>query len=244
VTEWRLARALRPVALAAVKAPERAEPPERSPEAGDAAVTQSETVYAHLRAAILTGGLRPRESLIEADLAEDLAVSRTPIREALQRLAADGIIVRRRRGWAVRAYTPDEVRKIYEVRAILEGGAARLAAIRASDADLAALEPLSTHGHTHVHDANSQFVRVNDEFHDRVTAASGNEILVDLVRRSCRYHFNYRIAAVYSTAEVTEAMHDHMALCAALKERDPDRAEEIARVHVARALEIALAKLR
>jgi DNA-binding GntR family transcriptional regulator len=227
-----------------VKAPESAELPAGPPENGDSAVTQTETVYAHLRVAILTGGLRPRESLIEADLAEDLQVSRTPIREALQRLAADGIIVRRRRGWAVREYTPDEVRKIYEVRAILEGGAARLAAVRATDVDLDALEPLSAQGHSHVHDANSAFVRVNDEFHDRVTAASGNELLVELVRRSCRYHFNYRIAAVYSTAEVSDAMHDHMALCVALKDRDPDRAEEIARAHVAKALEIALAKLR
>ena len=87
-------------------------------------------IYSRIRSAILRGELRPNEPLIEADLALSLGVSRTPIREGLQRLATDGLIVARRRGWAVRDHSEAEIRHIYEVRAALEGYAAWLAAER------------------------------------------------------------------------------------------------------------------
>src|SRR3978361_1268708 len=81
--------------------------------------------YEENRGAIVEGKIRPNERLIEADLAERLEVSRTPVRESMQRLAADGLVISRRRGWAVREHSPQEIQEIYEVRAALEGYAAR-----------------------------------------------------------------------------------------------------------------------
>src|SRR6266513_835967 len=77
----------------------------------------SDDVFERLRLAIVTGEIRPNTPLIEVDLAEALGVSRTPIRESLQRLAADELIVQRKRGWAVREYSPQEIQEAYEVRA-------------------------------------------------------------------------------------------------------------------------------
>ena len=79
----------------------------------------SEATYRRLRFDIVRGRLRPNERLIEAELADRLAVSRTPVRESLQRLAADGLVVSRRRGWVVYEHTPDEIREIYEIRSAL-----------------------------------------------------------------------------------------------------------------------------
>src|SRR4051812_11951844 len=99
-------------------------------------------VYEQLRRAIVEGSIRPNERLIEADLAERLEVSRTPIRESMMRLAGDGLIVAHRRGWIVREHSQDEIREVYEIRAALEGFAAGLAAQRASDEELAGIQAI------------------------------------------------------------------------------------------------------
>src|SRR5690242_1294185 len=70
-------------------------------------------VYQRLRSAIVRGDLRPNERLVEADLAVWLEVSRTPVRECLQRLAAERLVVNRRRGWIVQEHTVEDIREIY-----------------------------------------------------------------------------------------------------------------------------------
>src|SRR5436190_22723903 len=92
----------------------------------------TEAIYEQLRSEIVRGQLRPNERLVEAEIAERLQVSRTPVRESLQRLAADGLVVSRRRGWVVYEHTIDQIRDIYETRIALEGYATRLAAERAT----------------------------------------------------------------------------------------------------------------
>ncbi|MBO0788262.1 MAG: GntR family transcriptional regulator, partial [Actinobacteria bacterium] len=92
-----------------------------------------------LRAEIIRGSIRPNERLVAADLAERLSISRTPVREALQLLEAEGLVVALKRGYMVREHTGTEIREIYEVRAALEGMSARLAAVRASGDAIAAI---------------------------------------------------------------------------------------------------------
>ncbi len=81
-------------------------------------------MYQRLRSAIVRGDLRPNERLVEADLAVWLEVSRTPVRECLQRLAAQRLVANRRRGWVVLEHSIEDIREIYGVRAALEGYAA------------------------------------------------------------------------------------------------------------------------
>ena len=100
-------------------------------------------VYDQLRAQIARGELRPNERLVEADLAQRLSVSRTPIRESIQRLAVDGLVVNRRRAWFVREHSPAEITALYEVREALEGYAARLAAERATPDERSRIVELS-----------------------------------------------------------------------------------------------------
>jgi len=202
-------------------------------------------IYSRIRSAILRGELRPNEPLIEADLALSLGVSRTPIREGLQRLATDGLIVARRRGWAVRDHSEAEIRHIYEVRAALEGYAAWLAAERATPDELDELEALGAAGLEAVTSpADGDIVVANGTFHDGLVTAAHNPLLAELLQRYCQYHFNYRIARTYSEEHLEAAITSHVRLVQALRARDGDLGEALVREHVALGLEHVLRTLR
>jgi DNA-binding GntR family transcriptional regulator len=201
-------------------------------------------VYQRLRSAIVRGELRPNERLVEADLADWLEVSRTPVRECLQRLAAERLVANRRRGWVVLDHSIEDIREIYGVRAALEGYAAQLAARQATDDQverimaLASIDPA-----TYADPPRRGFVEYNQQFHDMVVESCGNSRLAEAIRRSREYYFNYRIAAVYTAAEVAEAIGGHRAIGQAIQRREPDAAERLARAHVHEALEAAVMKL-
>ncbi|MBV8601156.1 MAG: GntR family transcriptional regulator [Candidatus Eremiobacteraeota bacterium] len=209
------------------------------------ASTRSDEVYQRLRDEIVKGAIQPNERLVEVDLAERLGVSRTPIRESLKRLAADGLIHGGRHHLVVREHAPDEIREIYESRAALEGYAARLASERASPSEFAEIarwhEP---EVRNLVRSPRQHIVDVNDRFHDAIIAAAHNRRLLDLIRRNREFYFNYRIASLYTDAEAQASLEGHSAILQALRDRNPDAAEAATRAHVFEALGVTLAKLQ
>jgi len=206
---------------------------------------RSDGIYERLREAIVTGRARPNERLVETELADWLKVSRTPIRESLNRLAVEGLVVSRRRGWIVREHTSEEIRQIYEARAALEGYCARLAAERASKTELDQI--VSIHRPKDKHSSTSSrehLVNFNDRFHESIISAAHNERLSELLRNNRTYYFNYRIAQLYDDDEAEAALAGHEAVVRALHDRDPDRAELEMRRHIDLALKVILAKMR
>ena len=209
---------------------------ETAPAAGD-------RIYDRVRADIVHGALRPNQRLIEIELAERLGVSRTPVRETLQRLTLEGLVQRTRGGWVVHEHSRDEIRSIYEVRAALDGYAAFLAAGRATAGELDALEGLYPAGEAALALDPDVQVELNERFHDGVIAAAGNPRLGQLSRASRQYYFNYRIARQYDAEETRESIEGHRRILAALARRDGRAAESRAREHVDYALEIVLTKI-
>jgi DNA-binding GntR family transcriptional regulator len=187
--------------------------------------------------AIANGDIRPNEPLIEVDLASRFGVSRTLVRESLQRLSVDDLIVRRKRGWAVREHNSEEIRASYEVRAIIEGGAARLAATRATDADLAEIKRIYEVIVANTHDPSVR-VELNQAFHGAIARAAGNEQLRQFAERQNRYYFNRRVAALYTADEYRKSAAGHLAILRMLEVHDPDGAETAARLHVDEALSV------
>jgi DNA-binding GntR family transcriptional regulator len=205
---------------------------------------RSAEVYEELRRAIVEGRIRPNERLIETELAERLSVSRTPIRESIQRLAADGLVVSRRRGWVVREQSAEEIREIYEVRAALEGFAARLAAERATDAMLDRICAIhSAYIQSLEHSSRDHMVQHNDDFHDAIIDAAGNSRLAEQIRRSRDYYVIHRINGFLNDEEVRTSLAGHQDLINALLERDPDKSEFVARTNVLGGLKKTLARL-
>lgn len=209
--------------------------------ARERAAILADGVYDALRRDILHGVLRPNEALVEADVAERLHVSRTPVRESMQRLASDGMIVSRRRRWYVYEHTRDEIEQIYEARAALEGFAARLAAERAPDELLARIRDTHAEQDGQTPTGHAQ-VEANDRFHDVVIGACGNQRIKALIEGNRQYYFNFRIAESYTPAEITAWHGEHRRIVDAICVRDGDRAERAARDHVIGALELILAK--
>lgn len=198
-----------------------------------------DSVHARLRHAIVHGELRPNQRLIEARLADTYGVSRTPIRETLQRLAAEGLVEHRIKGWRVHEHTASEITDIYELRAALEGYAARLAAARADGGEREEILRRASNRLSPAGDPSSR-VLTNEAFHDSIVAAARNSRLAEAVGESRQYYFNHRLVLAYGAADTEQAYREHAAIARAIAARDGRRAELLSRTHVAHALEIVL----
>lgn len=198
-------------------------------------------VYSKLKQEIVRGALRPNQALTEVEIAERLNVSRTPVRESMQRLAADGLVVSRRRRWVVYEHTKREIQEIYEVRAALEGYAARLASQRITDERIE--EFAAAWGSDW--DASDTISRVqsNEEFHQRIVDVAGNHRLSVSLERNRNYYFNHQVASFYTEGEKALSAQQHSAILNAVCARDGDSAERLAREHVESALRIIIARL-
>src|SRR2546423_2759260 len=147
-------------------------------------LTLWQRVHERLREEILSERLHPGAELLEVPLSEELGVSRGPIREAIGRLAAEGLVtVKPRRGAVVRSLSKDEFLELYQVREALEMMAVRLAVPNLAAEDIAELEELIAvmNGHAE-RDEGPQFFEANVAFHGRLLEPSGNGKLQELYR--------------------------------------------------------------
>ena len=198
-----------------------------------------------LRDEIIQGKMRPNERLIAADLAERLNTSRTPIREALQLLEAEQLVVAAKRGYVVREHTKEEIVEIYEVRAALEGMAARLAAQKTGTSAYREIEAIGAHRDSLITSNDRKLiVDLNDEFHAAIFAACGNSRLDRINRSNSQHFFNYRISELYTKEETKISIKGHALILKAIKNHDSDQADSAAQEHVLEALKVTLLKLR
>jgi DNA-binding GntR family transcriptional regulator len=202
----------------------------------------SEDVYWQLRREIVRGDLRPNQPLAEIEIAERLNVSRTPVRESMQRLAADGLVISRRRRWLVYEHSKQEIEQIYEVRLALEGYAARLASQRITDAQVEELARLRESAAA----ADGQLaerVEHNEIFHNQLITIAGNERLASMLAHNRNFAFNRQVASLYTPDDLAVSRAQHTRLVEAVLARDGDAAERTAREHIQSALEIIIARL-
>jgi DNA-binding GntR family transcriptional regulator len=198
-----------------------------------------------IRAAILDGRLAPGESLRETQLAESLGTSRTPVREALIMLEREGLVQGApNRGSTVRRFDQDELEDLYNIRAALEGHAARQAAARVDDAAIAALEEscdrfrkLRRSKNMHVPDLTDE----NMTFHEIILEAAGSERLATMVHEVTALPSIHKSYKGYTDEHRRTVEEAHRAITAALKARDAEAAAELMHAHVLWARDRALA---
>ncbi len=191
-----------------------------------------EGVYQHLRRAVLDGELLPGERLGEVELGQQLGVSRTPIREAMMRLAQDGLLVAEaNKGVRVRTVTAAEARDTYAVREELDGLAAALAAQHHTPADAGALRAALDALNSAQGQDYRQQTRLDLAFHRAITAAAHNATLRDLSR-----DLEQRVALIKHQTGIYNAWpgteQQHAALLEAVLLRQPEAARKAARLHV------------
>lgn len=181
----------------------------------------TEVQYRRLRKEILDGAFAPGTILLETALSARYGVSRTPVREALGRLAQDGLIERSTRGFRIRQRDPEQILEIYEARIALEGRSAELAAKRRTDFDLARM--------THVLDERrattdpAQFGPMNNRWHDALRRSAHNETVRDLLDRLDSLLLLYRPRTLRPTADDRSA-DEHAEILGAVSRGDADAA--------------------
>jgi DNA-binding GntR family transcriptional regulator len=209
------------------------------------AASLADSAYNRLREAILRGDLRPNERLVEAELAEWLSVSRTPLREGLARLASEGLVTSRKRGWMVREFTAQEVGEVHEVRAALEGMAVYIAAERATDEQIASIVKFHSEQNQErlAVAPGGLLVEYNDAFHEAIVGMSDNQRLRHFIRINRDFFFTYRIAKLYSEDEARRSLAGHDEIIEALRDRDGERGERAMREHILEARDAIIRKL-
>jgi DNA-binding GntR family transcriptional regulator len=187
--------------------------------------------YQQLRKDIIGGEFAPGTPLFEVHLATRMGMSRTPVREALKVLARDGLVQAvPTRGYIVPYRSADDLRELFELRESLEGTAARYAALRADDAELAQLEALCAR-YESVQDWQL-WAQVGTEFHNLLVAAARNQRLVTILESLNGQIVHSRRSVLRSDAQRRDAaIREHRAILEAVKSRDPARAEAAAREH-------------
>ncbi|MCT4559646.1 MAG: GntR family transcriptional regulator [Pelagimonas sp.] len=181
--------------------------------------------------AIDTGVYRPGDRLVESELAERFGVSRTPIREALQRLETQSLLTRDGRSLIVASLDHNQMAELYAVRAELEGLAARLAARHATEEEIQVLGEMVSEDRALLDDP-SALARANRRFHKLIHLASHNRFLVqqlDLVHRSMALMATTSLAAD-GRGEI--ALEEHSAIVDAIANRDEDAAYKALKEHI------------
>ena len=195
--------------------------------------------YSLILEAIEGGTYRPGDRLVESELAERLGVSRTPVREALQRLETQSMLTRDGRSLIVASLDHNQLAELYVVRAELEGLAARLAAKHATEEEIRVLQDMIEEDRAHLGDPDA-LSRANRRFHKQIHLASHNRYLVQqlgLVHRS--------MALLATTSLVAEgrgetALAEHEAIVTAIARGDEAAAQNALRAHISKAFETRL----
>lgn len=209
----------------------------------------AEAASATLRAAILGGELPPGARLGEVELAEQLGVSRTPVREALRRLAADGLVeVLPHRGARVVQWSAEDLEEIYELRALLESHGAARAATRVHPEELPGLAALCADMERCARRGPARdldrLATLNAEFHQRILVASGSARLAGLMSSVVQVPLVLRTFDRYSPEALERSLGHHRELVAALAAGDAEWARSVMRSHVLAARAVLLDRER
>lgn len=192
-----------------------------------------------LRAMIQSRELKAGAWVDEAQLTRQLGVSRTPLREALKVLVAEGLLrLEPRRGCFVNELSARDLNDIFPLMAMLEGRCAYEAASKVTHEDLTRLEPLHEQLEHHARAGDiDQYYAVNAQIHEAIQELADNRWLSDMVESLRKVLSLSRHKSLAYPGRIRESCAEHMAIFAALKARDPDGAEALTRKHLMRQLD-------
>ncbi|MDA7428054.1 GntR family transcriptional regulator [Primorskyibacter aestuariivivens] len=204
---------------------------------------QGNAAYARLMSDLRAGRLHPGDRLRETELAERLGMSRTPVREAIRQMEADGIVTHvPRQGASIRRLDYAEVMELYEMRAVLEGTAARLAARAASDIEIVELldmnQQLGALGNV------PEAFQLNRRFHSALLEAARNRFLTRSIQALQKSLLILGPSTLTQSDRAEKAVREHARVLDAIKARDGACAETAMRAHIEAAQRVRVRALR
>lgn len=191
-------------------------------------------VFETLREAIINQTLKPGERLMEIQLAEEMGVSRTPVREAIRKLELEGLVVMvPRKGAYVAGISMKDIHEVYELRSALEALAASLAAVRISDEELEEMERQMVKEAKETQENNLQgIVSIDTTFHDLLYQAAHNQRLVQFINILQEQLHRFRAATLSRPGRSKYALEEHKKIVEALANRDAELASKLAIEHI------------
>ena len=195
--------------------------------------------YEYIKDAIILGKYEPGMRLGEETLAKELNISRTPIREAIKQLEAEGLVVPLKRGVGVRNFTKEDIREIYDLRSLLESYAASQAAMNRTDADLDELK-LANELYEEAIQDNLQsdmvrirkVVRVNQQFHEAIVSAAKNRHLHFHISKVIVVPLVFRSFYWYTDFQLQQSLEVHKIIFEAIENKEPERARIAMHEHI------------
>lgn len=200
-----------------------------------------EEVYESLKKSILHGKLKTGQRLIEEQLAHQIGISRTPVREAFYKLEKDDLVTRLPKGgFAVREFTRADVEEIFGIRSALESYASYLATNHMSLEKIASLEKKldELEKALEAGDTN-KVVQLNTEFHNLLYKSCKSKKLADMINNYSDYFYRYR-AAYPNTEDLKYTVQDHRLMLEAMKKKNPRLVEKLVRTHLDKTKELVL----
>jgi DNA-binding GntR family transcriptional regulator len=193
-------------------------------------------VAAKIREMIHKGVLVRGQRIIEAEICEQIGVSRTPLREALRMLESEGLVeLFPHKGVFIRQPSMDEIQEMFDVMGVLEGMCARLTAEKMTAAGWRKIERLHQKLEAHYAEGDREkYIAVNNVFHALVQELAGNRVLDEVVANLRGKVALYRHQQIYEARRFDESIHEHREILDALRRREPDVAERRMKRHLDR----------
>ncbi|MBC7078104.1 MAG: GntR family transcriptional regulator, partial [Synergistales bacterium] len=193
-----------------------------------------EAAFEKIKEAIIKGHFKPGEKLVEQTLAQEMGVSRTPVREAIRRLEAEGFVVSiPRKGVVVSRADKEEIVQLYSIRAELEGLAARWAIENADEDDIQKLdEAISRMEEAAASGDLDGVVQSNTLFHDAIAQASKSRILCTLLKTLQDNIQRFRFQSLHLPGRPEAALAEHKETIAAIKEKKAEEADRLLTEHL------------
>lgn len=198
-----------------------------------------EDVADWLRQRIANRALKPGDWIDEVAIATELGISRTPLREALKVLAAEGLItMKMRRGAYVAETNEEDLQEVYEMLSLLEADAAAFVAAHASPAQYEALERIHERLERNAHNPDA-FFKANEEFHVRLLEMAANRWRQQMVADLRKVMKLRRHSSLLRQGRIAQSLQEHRAIMRALQEKDPDAARRHMAQHIMNGLDAA-----
>jgi DNA-binding GntR family transcriptional regulator len=208
-------------------------------------LTLRERIVEFIKDAVISGSLKPGERVPESEIAERFGISRTPIREAFRQLESDGfLIMTPRKGAVVSPITDKDVREFYAIKSLLEGFAAGEACAKLTEKEIKRLKDLNSEMGKNEEKGNVKtFFKLDNQFHEILIKACGNEKLYTLIGQLVEQFERFRVTALSLPGRMKNSVMQHNEIIDAIESRDKENASKLVRANAESNCEVLVREL-
>jgi len=194
----------------------------------------SQKVYRILKSEIIEGNLKQGTKLSECKIAKLMGISRTPVREALRELTANGFVkMNTNHGAVVTSLSHNDLIEVYQIRGVLEGFAARLASKKISREEIRELDSITKQMAVYAYKNDVLgFSEMDAEFHDLIVSICGNKRLVQIHNNLNEHVHRFRIRSLSVTGRLKCSLNEHLKIAEAIKKKDLEQADKLSQIHM------------